>query len=244
MKIGQPLVRGSRLADRVADHLRDQVLDGSLSAGARLPADRVLAEQYGVSRTVIREAVRTLVGQGLLETAGGSGTYVSRPDPKEVAKSMTMLLRLHHDVASVPYSVVHEVRKVLEIDIAGFAAERADSADIEEIERQFARWLAATDNQEEYIAADVAFHAALASATHNPLFPILYEALFDVMVEVRRLGFPVAGAFRSALAHHERILAAVKAHDAAAARAAMTDHLQESERIMLLGLEIEGTDGS
>src|ERR1700690_2168356 len=101
MNVGQPLVRELGLADRVAEHLKARVLDGTLRTDSRLPPDRTLAEQFGVSRTVIREAVRTLVGQGLLEALGGSGTYVRSPDPKSVAQSVAMLLRLHHGVTTV-----------------------------------------------------------------------------------------------------------------------------------------------
>src|SRR5689334_19359566 len=74
--IGQPITREAGLADRVASHMMERVVDGTVPPGSRLPPERSLAEQYGVSRTVIREAVRILVSRGLLETRAGSGTYV------------------------------------------------------------------------------------------------------------------------------------------------------------------------
>lgn len=239
MNVGQPMVREAGLADRVADHMTERVLDGTLQRGNRLPPERILAEQYGVSRTVIREAVRTLVSKGLLETRGGSGTYVRSPDPAAVAESMSLLLRLHHGNTVVPYDKVHEVRLVLEVEIAGLAARRAQPEDLLALEREIERQRQADDNRDAYVASDVAFHAALAAAAHNELFPVLLNSISDVMVEVRQLGFQVPGSHQTAVRHHEQILAAVTARDAAAATRAMKAHLRDSERTLLRGLEIE-----
>ena len=239
VSVGTPMVREAGLADRVAAHVTERVLDGTLPRGTRLPPERVLAEQYGVSRTVIREAVRTLVSKGLLETRGGSGTYVRSPDPTAVAASMSLLLRLHHGGTPVPYDKVHEVRCVLEIEIAALAARRARPADISALEHEVARQRQADHDRDAYVASDVAFHAALAAATHNELFPVLLNSISDVMAEIRRLGFAVPGTHENALMHHERILTAVKAGDALAASRAMKAHLRDSQRVLRQGLELE-----
>ena len=238
-RVGHPLVREPALADRVAEHMMELVLDGTLSSGMRLPPERILAEQYGVSRTVIREAVRTLVSKGVLETRGGSGSYVRGPDPVAAARSVTLLLRLHHGTTPVPYTKIHEVRRVLEVEIAALAAERAQPDDIAALEQELERQRRARHDRDAYVASDVAFHAALATATHNELFPVLLHSIQDVMTEVRRLGFLVPGSVDNGLMHHERVLTAVQAGDATAAAHAMTEHLQDSVRILLQGLEIE-----
>lgn len=239
VNVGQPLVREAGLADRVAGHMTERVVDGTLKRGNRLPPERILAEQYGVSRTVIREAVRTLVSKGLLETRGGSGTYVRSPDPASVAESMSLLLRLHHGHTTVPYDKVHEVRLVLEVEIAGLAARRAQPDDLLALEREIERQRRSDDDREAYVASDVAFHASLAAAAHNELFPVLLNSISDVMAEVRQLGFQVPGTHETAIMHHERILAAVKARDSAAAVRAMKAHLRDSERVLRRGLELE-----
>lgn len=236
--VGQPMIREAGLADRVAEHMMGRVLDGTLKRGVRLPPERILAEQFGVSRTVIREAVRTLVSKGLLETSGGSGTYVRSPDPASVAESMSLLLRLHHGATAIPYDKVHEVRLVLEVEIAGLAARRAQPEDLLALEREIARQREADADRDAYVASDVAFHAALAAAAHNELFPVLLNSISDVMAEVRQLGFAVPGTHEAAVLHHERILAAVKARDAAAAVRAMKAHLRDSKRVLRQGLEL------
>ena len=239
LTVGQPMVREAGLADRVADHMTERVLDGTLKRGNRLPPERILAEQFGVSRTVIREAVRTLVSKGLLETRGGSGTYVRSPDPAAVAESMSLLLRLHHGNTAIPYDKVHEVRLVLEVEIAGLAARRAQPDDLRAMERELERQRGADADRAAYVASDVAFHAALAAAAHNELFPVLLNSISDVMAEVRQLGFGVPSTHEAAIMHHERILAAVTARDAPAAVRAMKAHLRDSERVLRQGLEME-----
>ncbi len=237
--VGEPLRREAGLADRVAAHLTERVLDGTLHRDKRVPPERVLAEQYGVSRTVIREAVRTLVSKGLMETRGGSGTYVRGPDPAAAAQSMTLLLRLHHGNMPIPYEKIHEVRCVLEVEIATLAAQRATPDDLAALEREIERQRQGNDDRDTYVVGDVTFHAALASATHNELFPVLLNSISDVMTEIRQLGFSVPGSHGVALMHHERILAAVRAGDAGAAQGAMREHLKDSARTLRQGLELE-----
>lgn len=237
--LGELLKRETKLADRVAQHMTERLLDGTLPHGERLPPERVLAEQYGVSRTVIREAVRVLASKGLVETRGGSGTYVRGPNAEAVAESMALLFRLHQGSTPVDYEMVHEVRRVLEVEIAPLAARRATAEDIESLKAALERQRASRHDREAHAAYDLAFHAALATATHNPLFPVLLNSVSDVMREVRSVGFLVPGSFDNGLMHHERLIAAVKLQDAAAARRAMQEHLRDSQRILRKGLQLE-----
>jgi len=237
--LGEVLTREVKLADRVAQHMTERLLDGTLLLGERLPAERLLAEQYGVSRPVIREAVRVLVSKGLMETRNGSGTYVRGPNVEAVAESMTLLLRLHLGNTSVDYELVHEVRRVLEVEIAALGARRATAEDIATLEAALGRQRAARLDRDTYTAYDVAFHAALATATHNPLFSVMLNSVSDVMREIRTLGFLVPGAFDNGLMHHERLIAAVRAHDGNAAKKAMQEHLRDSQRILREGLQLE-----
>src|SRR4051794_5512670 len=119
--------REPRLPDKVADLLRSSIIERQLPAGARLPTERELGEQFGVSRTVVREAVRTLVAKGLLEVRSGSGVYVASVGESAVRESMNMFL-LGTGLPS--YAHVHEARQVLEVEIAGLAATRATDEEI------------------------------------------------------------------------------------------------------------------
>jgi GntR family transcriptional repressor for pyruvate dehydrogenase complex len=238
-QVGEPLVRESSLADRVAQHLMEQVLSGGIEPGTQLPAERMLAEQYGVSRTVIREAVRSLVSKGLLEIRSGSGTYVRGPDTASARESVALLLRMHHGNGPVAYQKALEIRRVLEVEIAGLAAERATDDDLATLDAELERLRAAEHDRDAFIRSDVAFHAALATATRNELFRVVLDSIEDVMREVRRLGFETTHGYASALRYHGALLRAIRARDAAAARQTMSEHLDDSSQILREGLAIE-----
>jgi len=242
VEIGRTPGREGSLSDRVAEHIMERMLDRTLSGGTRLPSERLLAEQYGVSRTVIREAVRTLSSKGLLETRGGSGSYVRRVDATTAGPFMAFLLRLNHGGAPVPYQKIHEVRRMLEVEIVALAAQRATSEDIEALQRAVKRHRHAEDPSVA-ASADAAFHAMLALATHNELFPVLLNSISNVMTEVRQRGLMVADSSLIAVEQHAQILEAVIAHDVVAASEAMAVHLHFSKQVYLRSLDTE-VDGA
>ena len=117
-------IQQSRLHEMVAERIRSMIVSESLHPGDRLPSERDLSERLGVSRVVIREATRVLDAQGLVEVKPGSGTYVKELTPGHVSDSIGLFLRLRQ--SEQPYRDLIEVRRTLEIDIAGLAAERAE----------------------------------------------------------------------------------------------------------------------
>jgi GntR family transcriptional repressor for pyruvate dehydrogenase complex len=187
---------------------------------------------------VIREAVRALVAKSLLEVQPGSGTIVSSPTAKSVAQSMSLLLRTGQ--AETDYDKVHEVRRILEVEIAGLAAERRTDEDLKEMEEILRQTAEAEiqDDRDSFPECDVAFHAALARATHNELFPLLLDSMADVMIKVRQLGFEVPDMPMRALKHHCAIFEQVRIADAEGTRHAMREHLIESEDTMRQALAL------
>src|SRR3989442_1020588 len=123
------VTREPRLSDKVADMMLETILSRRLAAGDRLPSERELGEQFGVSRTVIREAVRALVAKGVIEVRSGSGLRVAAVDASNVRESLSLFLR----GGALDYEKVHEVRKMLEVQIAGLAAARATEDDLSQL---------------------------------------------------------------------------------------------------------------
>lgn len=223
----QPPQRVERLSDQVAAQLQALVTSNTIRPGEKLPSERELCELLGVSRTVVREAVRSLVVKGLLEVRRGGGTVVRAPDPVLVSEMMTMMLRTGG--GDISFTHVQEVRRLLEVEIAGLAAERRTDADLAQIEAQLRLMVEHTADPERWAEADVAFHAAIAGATHNPLYPVLLSSIADMLVEVRRTGIRLPDTPTKAYMHHQNIFAQIKTGDRLAARKAMQDHLRESE---------------
>jgi GntR family transcriptional repressor for pyruvate dehydrogenase complex len=218
--------REPRLSDKVAELLLETILNEGLQPGDRLPSERELGEQFGVSRTVIREAVRALAAKGVIDVRTGSGLRVAAVDGSAVSESMSLYLR----GGALEYPKVHEVRKSLEVEIAGLAAERAMPDDVAVMRDICERMeeLVETD-VEEASRLDLEFHRAIAAATSNDLYLLLLDSIGEALLEVRRDNLRQPPAVADALASHRAILDRIDAHDREGARQAMSEHLDNVE---------------
>ena len=232
-----PIDRGRSLSDRVADLILQQIIELGLQPGDRLPSVRELELELRASRTVVREAVRSLAGRGVIRIQPGSGLYVAEASGSVARASVNLLLRGSFEVR---YDKVREIRRIVEVPIAGFAAARAMPDDLAALAEALRRQAAANEvspglappDFAEAAEADVEFHLRLAYATHNELFPVLLDAMGDIMVETRLLTLETPGYFEQGLEDHRGILVAVQARDPARARRLMREHLAHSERFM------------
>jgi GntR family transcriptional repressor for pyruvate dehydrogenase complex len=229
MELGTIERKGS-LSERLARMLEEGIATGALEVGAPIPSERMLAEEFRVSRTVVREAVRALVAKGLLDVRTGSGTVVTLPTAPDVAKAMSLVLMTHND--KLPYNKVSEARRIIEVEVAGLAAERRSAEDLVLLQTAVDGLVGDALTREEFVRFDMEFHRDLARATGNELLLILEESIAHVLSRVREAAFDVEGAVQSAHHHHARLLAAVKRGDAQAAQLAMKRHLSASDRIL------------
>lgn len=217
----EQIAREPRLSDKVADLMLETILSRRLQVGDRLPSERELGEQFGVSRTVVREAVRALVAKGVIEVRSGSGLRVAAVGSAAVSESMTLYIR----GSAADFEKVHEVRVLLELHIAGIAAERATDADVQRL-----RDVHETMSREhEDVAAaalhDLEFHRMIARATQNDIYLLLMDSIGSALIEIRRENL-ASGSTPATLGQHERVLERIAAHDPEGARAAMAEHLE------------------
>lgn len=231
------LTREATLAQRVEHELERLILKSRLGPGDRLPSERELASQFGVSRTVVREAVRALAAKQLVDVGVGRGTVVRAPSTESAAESMKLLLMMQAGDAGV--DKVSEVRHIIENEIALLAATRRTDEDLESLKTIVDEMRRHVDEPEVYIKSDVEFHAALARATQNELFVIVLDSLVDIMIEVRLLTLRVPGITRLALGYHERILDAVRDGDPEAARAVMDEHMDQAADTLRRSVVVE-----
>jgi len=216
-----------QLSSQVADQLEELIVARSLAAGEKLPAERELAEALGVSRSVVREALRTLAARGLVKVKPGCGTYVCRPSAEHAAAPFELLLKLQHDPDLVEH--LFEVRRTIELDIAAKAALRAQADEIAHL-RSLWQEMRSTNDLDHYSELDVAFHLALARAAHNELYSVLLATVTRLLSETIRVALQTNRAFEQGVARHQQILEAIEARDPALARAAMLAHVDEAER--------------
>jgi DNA-binding FadR family transcriptional regulator len=218
-----PLPQLNRVRGTV-EQLQQQIIAGVYGIDGLLPSEMQLAQAMGVSRTVIREAMRMLGAQGLVEVSQGRVSRVKKPDTQVAADAIGVhLQREGHYMEDLI-----EVRRFLETAIATLAAERATAEHIQRLEENL-DLLASQKNLDHQIEADLQFHDLLAETTGNPVFQILLKALAGPMLESRKRTLPQSGVERS-LAGHRNILAALKHHNPDEARQAMLDHLSEAQK--------------
>jgi DNA-binding FadR family transcriptional regulator len=225
---GDELVRAPRLPDQVAEMMLATIRSRGLQPGDHLPSERDLGEQFAVSRTVIREAVRSLAAKGIVASMPGRGLTVAAVDPDSVSESMNLYLRGNH--RELPYERVHEVRTTLELDVASLAAQRARDSEVAHLRASHDRLAEVLEDVEQSSLADVTFHRQLAEFTHNPLYVIMLDSIGDVLLEIRRATMGNRKDAEHGYADHGRILAAVARHDPEAARDAMRRHLEHALR--------------
>ena len=171
----------TRLADVVANDLEQRILEGSLKPGDRLPPERALALELDVSRPSLREAIQKLVTKGLLVTRHGGGTMVTDRLEASFTDPWQELLKGH----PLLQSDLLEFRHIVEGEAAMLATERATEADIQRIDATYAALEAAyeSDDLDACVANDVAFHQAIAEASHNALIGHVTASLMRVMYD-------------------------------------------------------------
>lgn len=219
-----------KLYKQVADQIERLIVAESLRPGDKLPSERELAEQMGVSRTVVREAIRVLSVRGLLRVKSGCGTYVQELSAKDAAASIELFLKLRQSSEWLQH--IYEVRRVLEVEAAGLAAQRATSKDISTMRASIEQMANHRDDPEEYTRHDVAFHAAVVTATHNDLFGVLLGPISDLLLQMVRVSLDASGAADIGLVHHQDILECICEHDPQKARQAMHKHLQHARDLV------------
>ena len=216
------LVRTSRLYEQIVQQIEESILKGTLKAGDQLPAERELAQRFGVSRTAVREAVKALREKGLVEAYSGRGTFITDGTSQAVRQSFDLMVKIGQPEGSTDLA---EVRSILEPEIAALAAERASEADRATLREAVAVMDRSLKDADAYIEADLDFHLALAEAAANPLILSLIDSIVGLLREQRLRIFNVPGGPERGQVHHKRILEAVERRDEEKARQVMRAHL-------------------
>ena len=230
----------SRAYEEVVSEIEQSVKSGVLSIGSRLPGERELAQQFGVSRVVIREAVRHLEARGIVEVRVGSGTYIRSVSGAALSKSLTLWLRIEDSAVLELYTV----RQALEVTAASLAAVHATPEDLAQMRHLLDEWatlLAKIPFTEEDVAAsdnfEVEFHYLLAKASRNTALETLLRAILPLIFAGRRAVIHLAGNLQQAIAglnltvtaaEHNDIYNAIANHDPMTAEFFVRRHMQTS----------------
>jgi GntR family transcriptional repressor for pyruvate dehydrogenase complex len=221
-------IRKNKVYEQVALQLERLILR-KLHPGDKLPSERELAEMLGVSRSSIRDAIRSLELMGLVEPRQGAGTVVCEVSAESLVSPLTgLLVRQEQHIAELL-----DFRKMLEPSLAARAATHASAEEISEMEATITRQDEKVRSGEIAIEEDSEFHYGVAVASNNSVVLKLLDVLMDLLRETRERSLQVEGRPQKSLAGHRRILAAIKRHDAEAAQTAMRRHIEDVEEIVL-----------
>src|SRR6266536_264096 len=219
-------IQSVRVFEQIAEQIEKRILDGELRSGDRLPTERELAEQFHVSRTAVREAMKILSQKGLVDMRPGRGTIVIDGAHEAMQDSIGLVMKLKLGEVGGSDNLV-EVREILETEIAALAAARATEKEIAAMREAIRVMDVSLSDADAYIAADNQFHRSLAKATQNSLILILIDSIVNPLSEQRKHIFAVEGGPERGQFHHRRILESIIRRNPENARAAMHAHLQQ-----------------
>jgi len=219
----QRIGRSDTLRHEVAEYIRKLIEERKLKPGDRLPTEREMAEQFGVSRTVVRDAVKTLSGLGVLEVKHGVGIFVVTPDSRSIARQLSGLLQYKEDTINNLF----EVRMLLETSAAAWAAERRTREDLDRLFENVRSHKLISDSGDIRAMGELdrKFHVLVAESTGNPVIIRLMKNLLDLLVVSNQHTLTIAGRALQSVEEHEQIITAIEQQNAEQARRAMTKHL-------------------
>jgi DNA-binding FadR family transcriptional regulator len=217
-----PKIKFQSRTDLVADKITNSIINGELSEGELLPPESRLCEIFGVSRSILREAIRALVSKGLVEVKQGHGTFVRLPKIEVAEEALRNYLMTNR------FSLVQlmEIRTPIEVEAAGLAAERREEKHISTMEKSLEILNTDSNSVEVYADADETFHKTIIDASNNPLFGIMIRSIMGNLhigrqLSIRHFGIAVV------IKEHQAILEAIKNKETIAAATKMKEHMEE-----------------
>ncbi|ALJ19873.1 FadR/GntR family transcriptional regulator [Microbacterium sp. No. 7] len=217
------------LVNVVADALLDRIVAGELDVGAALPSEAEIGEEFEVSRVTVREALRVLTAQGVVQVASGIGSSVRPIDEWRSIDALVRYRSAHADDGDVAVQLI-AVRRMFETEAAALAATRLSDEALVELDGCIdgMRDASARGDVDAFVAADLRFHDVIMRGSGNIFLAALFDPITRVLAERRAETSRVPEIQSHAIAEHRRVLEALRARDEAAARTAMDLHMQQT----------------
>ena len=222
-------VRKGRCYEQVAEQIQRLIASGALSPGDRLPPERELAAKFGVGRSSLRDAIRTLEVMGIVESRHGSGTVVRDLSTDSLVVPLASVLAHKRELVIE----LIDVRRMIEPALAARAAANATEEELSRLEDILRRQTEKVRRGEPSIEEDTEFHYTIALAARNTVVLRVLDVLMDLLHDSRARSLQVKGRPERSCAGHRRILRAIKRRDGPAAEAAVRKHLKEIEEIVM-----------
>jgi GntR family transcriptional repressor for pyruvate dehydrogenase complex len=236
IQLVQP-IKKRRVADEVADRIREMILEGAFPPAQALPAERDLAERFGVSRGAIRDALRMLEMIGLIETRHGQGTFPQELTVDRLVAPLTAVMAYRPDMRDE----LMDVRRMFEPAVARAAATRATEEDFADLERVLEAQRVKLRTGQSPIVEDTSFHALLARSTQNRVVVSIMAILNDLLVESRKSALSQKGRLEQSMQGHEAVIAALRRRDPEGASQAMHKHIKQIADLQIQSQELSAS---
>ncbi len=228
--------RSEHLPTRIAAEIGREIADGSIAPGQKLPTEHILAQTFGVSRSVVREAIAHLRNEGLVETRQGVGAFAT-----ELAQRQSLRIEAGPPEDKEAFRDLFQVRFALETEAAGLAALHHTTEDLVKLDEILAQMTGAEKWGEQGVVADLAFHRAVAAATHNEYFQQFVGFITErthVAINAARAAAILEEIVEVTIAEHVAIRDAIATGEPIAAKTAMKRHLNGAAQRLSLELEM------
>jgi DNA-binding FadR family transcriptional regulator len=219
-----------RLHAHVVEAVVPMIVSGELAPGSLLPTEPEMSARFGVSRSVVREALRVLGAKGLIEVRHGSGTRVTTPDRWDPLDPLILQTLRGRGVSAAVLHDLLEARTIVECEVAALAAERADRGEREALQAAIETMRRSLGDPPSFVEGDSAFHLTLLRAARNRVLERMTQPMHELLQYAQALTDAIPGVLTRALADHEAIADAVMRRDPAGARNAMRAHLAQTQR--------------
>ena len=230
LKLFKP-VKKTRVYEEIVVKIKDMLENGRLKSGDQLPGERELSEVFQVSRSSVREALRTLETQGFLESRQGDGTYIASNPVESLVSPLASVIFSEKD----SQMELFEMRRLIEPQLAYLAAERATQEEIAMMEQALVLQEEAVARGETGTDVDKSFHYIMAKATKNKVLLRLTDSMRDLLAESRDKYLQVEGRPGKSISRHRQVLDAIKARDGELAAQVMLEHVVDIEECLFVG---------
>ncbi len=218
-------IKHTKVSDEIANQIKQLIIDGKLKPGDKLPPERELIKQFGVSRPSLREALNALVAMGFLEVRQAKRTFVRSVVSKLIEDPIALLIKA--DTQKI-FDLI-EVRKAIETWAAYQAAQKASREDIQQLEAITHEMQKAFEEGRSWEKQDADFHLAIAKATHNTIHMHIMSGIYDLLKESMSRIFVDREQVKKLMKHHHQIYLAIKNRSPEKAREKTLDHLNYVE---------------
>lgn len=223
------LLQHKRISEEVVDMIIQRIRTGDLEVGQKLPPERVLAEEMGVSRTSLREALRALESMGYLHSVTGGGNYVNSVSLEHVLSPLSAMVAQDKNLA---FDII-EVRRHLEVHMAALAAKNATKQQVSQIYGSILNMQSEIEAGGNGVLGDNQFHLEIARASQNKAFAIIVELIAELLAESRKATLDIPGQPVKSIDDHMVIFEAIRAGDEQKAAAAMSEHLVKAQNNLI-----------